>query len=70
MAKSDDVLQTLHVVHIGFFSDLTKACSSRAHTNSSSALGTPLIADCFIKWKERFLLYGEFCSNLPKAQAL
>ena len=29
-----------------------------------------MIADCFIKWKEKFLAYGEFCSNLPKVQSI
>ena len=28
------------------------------------------IADCFVKYKDDFLIYGEFCSNLPKAQEM
>lgn len=42
----------------------------KASSSRDSALNTSniTIADCFIKWKEKFLIYGEFCSNLPKAQ--
>jgi len=32
--------------------------------------GNVTIADCFITWKEKLLVYGEFCSNLPRAQEL
>ena len=32
--------------------------------------GNVTIADCFITWKEKLLVYGEFCSNLPRAQGL
>jgi len=32
--------------------------------------GNITIADCFIMWKEKLLVYGEFCSNLPRAQDL
>ena len=61
--------QDLHTIHSGFHSDLVKACSNRHNTftTSSNAL---TISDCFVKWKEKFLKYGEYCSNLPRVQTL
>jgi len=60
--------QNLHTIHVGFHSDLQKAFSNRHNTFTNTTSLT--IADCFIKWKEKFLTYGEFCSNLPKVQTL
>ena len=37
-------------------------------TTPTKASHKPTIPDCFIQWKEKFLIYGDFCSNLPKAQ--
>lgn len=34
-------------------------------TNAASRLSS-----CFLNFKDRFLIYGEYCANLPKAQAL
>ena len=61
--------QELHTIHSGFHSDLAKACSNRHNTftTTSNAL---TISDCFVKWKEKFLKYGEYCSNLPHVQTL
>jgi guanine nucleotide exchange factor VAV len=59
-------IEELHTIHVGFHSDLQKAYSNRHNTFSSNSSLT--IADCFIKWKEKFLKYGEFCSNLPRVQ--
>ncbi|KAI0230095.1 Guanine nucleotide exchange factor VAV2 [Lamellibrachia satsuma] len=56
-------IEELFKIHTGFQSDLTRACNP----NSASKI---TIASCFIKWKEKFLIYGEFCSNLPEAQDL
>jgi guanine nucleotide exchange factor VAV len=55
-------IQELFTTHTGFHSALQQA-TSNAHANKT-------IASCFIEWKPKFLLYGEFCSNLPKAQEL
>ena len=30
---------------------------------------TPKLSDVFIRYKTKLLVYGDFCSNLPKAQA-
>lgn len=30
--------------------------------------GTPRLADVFLAWRERLLLYGDYCSNLTNAQ--
>lgn len=31
-------------------------------------LGTPRLDDVFCKYKKKMLIYGDYCSNLPKAQ--
>lgn len=45
-------------LHTGFYSELHRACT----------VNKPKIHEVFIKWKTKFLIYGEYCSNLPKAQ--
>ena len=32
-------------------------------------LGNPRLEDVFVKYKKELLIYGDYCSNLPKAQA-
>jgi guanine nucleotide exchange factor VAV len=54
-------VEKLCEIHQHFLSELTKACSRET---------TLTIADCFIMSKEKFLIYGEFCSNLIEAQEL
>ena len=61
------MLQKLHSVHTGFHGDLVRACTV---PRDGAATSNVTIADCFITWKERLLVYGEFCSNLPQAQEL
>ena len=39
---------------------MSKACLSNERQSD--------IPDCFIRWKESFLIYGEYCSKLPAAQ--
>lgn len=53
-------VKELAEVHTGFHSELFKACSSTQNK----------ISNCFIHWKEKFVLYGEYCTNLPRAQEL
>jgi len=60
-------MQKLHAVHTGFHSDLVRACTA---PRDGALTGNVTIADCFISWKEKLLVYGEFCSNLPRAQKL
>lgn len=47
-------------IHTGFHSDLYKACTSSQHQ----------ISECFLHWREKFIVYGDYCSNLPVAQEL
>ncbi|GAB6033077.1 hypothetical protein CHUAL_012691 [Chamberlinius hualienensis] len=56
-------IKELAETHTGFFSDLNKATS--AGTSFSDKL-----CDCFLHWKEKFVIYGEYCSNLPRAQEM
>ncbi|XP_052222182.1 guanine nucleotide exchange factor VAV2-like isoform X3 [Dreissena polymorpha] len=51
-------------VHKGFYSDLSQACANDKRTTSEK----PRIHEVFLKWKPHLLLYGDYCSNLPKAQ--
>ncbi|RWS13194.1 protein vav-like protein [Dinothrombium tinctorium] len=53
-------IKELLEIHTRFHSDLFKACTS-------SQLK---ISNCFITWKEKFVIYGDYCANLPKAQDL
>jgi len=51
--------QKLYEVHFQFSKDLKMSATKQSvHT----------IADCFITNKEKFLIYGEYCSNLLSAQ--
>ncbi|XP_074653804.1 guanine nucleotide exchange factor VAV3-like isoform X2 [Tubulanus polymorphus] len=52
-------VEELAQIHTGFHSELYKACT----------IGLPKISDCFLKWKQKLLIYGDFCSHLPDAQA-
>lgn len=45
-------------VHTGFHGELHKACVG----------DRTKIPDVFTKWKSKFLIYGDYCSNLPRAQ--
>ena len=54
------VWQKLYNVHGNFLEVLKRAVSD----NDS---GTT-IPDCFIMFKEKFIIYGDYCTNLPHAQ--
>jgi guanine nucleotide exchange factor VAV len=56
-------LQELGEVHTGFHSQLRKAVSYGPQ--SGGRLG-----EVFLAWKEHFLIYGDYCANLPAAQAM
>ena len=56
------LFQQLHTIHTGFHSEIQKSVGDKKGHHKNS------IADCFTKWKPKFLIYGEFCSNLTKAQ--
>ncbi|KOB75706.1 putative rho guanine nucleotide exchange factor vav3 [Operophtera brumata] len=53
----------LHEIHSGLLRQLklaTDACVPGS--------GAPRLADVFLVWRERLLLYGDYCSNLTHAQ--
>ena len=56
--------QQLYAIHNEFLAALKKATG----TTPCKASHKPTIPDCFMQWKEKFLIYGDFCSNLPRAQ--
>lgn len=65
MTQNDRRTVFLHVkelseIHTEFHSELFKSCTSSQHR----------ISNCFLHWKDKFVLYGEYCANLPKAQSL
>lgn len=56
-------LQELHEIHSGLLRQLRLATENCVPGN-----GTPRLADVFLAWRERLLLYGDYCSNLTNAQ--
>ncbi|XP_022235087.1 guanine nucleotide exchange factor VAV2-like [Limulus polyphemus] len=57
---ANNIGKELCEIHTGFHSELFKACTSSQYK----------ISDCFIHWKDKFVIYGEYCSNLPFSQEL
>jgi guanine nucleotide exchange factor VAV len=55
--------QELSQIHMGFHTQLLKAVT--AGPQSRGRLG-----EVFLEFREHFLIYGDYCSNLPQAQAL
>ena len=53
------VVQDLHAVHYGLYTDLRKV-------RLGSTTG-PTIASAFLECKMKLLAYGEFCSRLSRA---
>jgi guanine nucleotide exchange factor VAV len=53
------VWQELYKVHSSFLEALNAAVSNDTGTT---------IPDCFIMFKEKFIVYGDYCTNLPHAQ--
>lgn len=56
-------IKELHDIHSGLLRQLklaTEACVPGS--------GAPRLADVFLAWRERLLLYGDYCSNLTHAQ--
>ncbi|XP_045542669.1 protein vav isoform X1 [Papilio machaon] len=56
-------IKELHETHSGLLRQLrlaTEACVPGG--------GAPRLADVFLAWRERLLLYGDYCSNLTHAQ--
>jgi guanine nucleotide exchange factor VAV len=45
-------------VHQGFQKEIQNAI----------LLGNPRLEDVFVQYKKKLLIYGDYCSNLPKAQ--
>uniref|UniRef100_T1KFD3 Protein vav n=1 Tax=Tetranychus urticae TaxID=32264 RepID=T1KFD3_TETUR len=51
-------IKELADIHSGFHRDLCKAAST-----SSNGFR---ISNCFLSWKDQFVLYGDYCANLPR----
>lgn len=49
-------IKELSEIHVGFHSQLRKARSGAA------------LAQVFLDWREKFLIYGDYCTNLTLAQ--
>lgn len=45
-------------MHKDFHQDLIKSCT----------LGSMRLSDVFLHWKDKFLVYADYCANLTKAQ--
>lgn len=49
-------IKELAEIHVGFHSQLRKARNGAA------------LAEVFLDWREKFLIYGDYCANLTLAQ--
>ena len=54
-------IKELAEIHRTFHSELFKSCTSASPSKLSS---------CFISAKQKFVIYGSYCANLPRAQGL
>jgi guanine nucleotide exchange factor VAV len=54
-------IKELAEIHRTFHGELFKSCSSAASPSRLSS--------CFICWKQKFVIYGSYCANLPRAQS-
>ncbi|XP_049846897.1 protein vav isoform X1 [Schistocerca gregaria] len=52
-------IKDLAEIHAGFHSQLRKAITPGTSNR---------LSDVFLNWREKFLVYGEYCANLTKAQ--
>ncbi|XP_063243092.1 protein vav [Bacillus rossius redtenbacheri] len=65
MLKEEDIqiifgrIKELSEIHCGFYSHLLKAVAPGSLAR---------LSDVFINWREKFLVYGEYCANLTRAQ--
>ncbi|CAL8143746.1 unnamed protein product [Orchesella dallaii] len=68
-------IKELSEIHTGLLSDLNRALSSSSTPSISS--GYPYgggshktLGDVFVHWKEKFVIYGDYCANLTRAQSI
>lgn len=54
-------VKELAEIHRSFHGELFKSCTSASPSR---------LSNCFISWKQKFVIYGSYCANLPRAQAL
>ncbi|XP_001946064.2 protein vav isoform X1 [Acyrthosiphon pisum] len=52
-------IKELHEIHKDFHLDLIKACSQYSSLR---------LSDVFLNWKDKFLVYADYCANLTTAQ--
>lgn len=52
-------IKELSEIHVGFHSQLRKACTPQTALR---------LSEVFINWREKFLIYGDYCANLTAAQ--
>ncbi|XP_044728252.1 protein vav isoform X1 [Chrysoperla carnea] len=60
-------IKELSEIHSGFLSQLRKACYS--DNNLTSGTNQVRLSEVFINWREKFLIYGDYCANLTRAQS-
>ena len=54
-------IRELGEIHGAFFTDLVNCVTGKSHKS---------IGEIFITFKEKFLKYGDYCSDLPRSQEL
>lgn len=54
-----DMFQELCEIHAGFHSQLRKVVAPGSNAR---------LSEVFLNWREKFLIYGDYCANLTNAQ--
>jgi guanine nucleotide exchange factor VAV len=63
--------QELNEIHNSFLSDLTRVLTAPVSTSSTASFSqSKTLGDVFTHWKDKFVIYGDYCANLTRAQSL
>ncbi|XP_071447669.1 protein vav isoform X2 [Hetaerina americana] len=63
-------IKELSEIHTGFHDQLRIACGFSSPDGNVLTHKELRLGDVFMTWREKFLMYGDYCTNLPKAQEL
>jgi guanine nucleotide exchange factor VAV len=66
-------IKELSEIHTGFLSDLNRVLTSTTASNSTtptaysySTGSNKTLGDIFVLWKDKFIIYGDYCANLTR----
>ncbi|XP_021950474.1 protein vav isoform X2 [Folsomia candida] len=70
-------IKELSEIHTGFLNDLNRVLTTTSTSNSTAptaySYSTGLnktLGDIFVLWKDKFIIYGDYCANLTRAQSI